>query len=88
MLYKNYSMKDYICPDGMSFWELGKIQRGFTMGERYYQCVQLNNFPASLDDQLIGELTELDMDLILTISIRPYMTQDAATMIKRQIASI
>ncbi|MDE5978389.1 MAG: hypothetical protein K2G70_08015 [Turicibacter sp.] len=88
MLYKNYSMKDYICPDGMSFWELGKIQRGFTMGERYYQCVQLNNFPASLDDQLIGELTELDMDLILTISIRPYITQDAATMIKRQIASM
>lgn len=83
-VYKNYSLKDYICPDGLSFKDSDKFQ----MGDRIYQCLLINNFPALLDDQMIGEISELNIDLILTISIRPYNTNDATTMLKRQITDM
>ena len=82
--HSNLSIKDYICPDGFDFTWKDK----FMFGNRYAQCLHLTNFPAILDDKVIGEIAELDMDMIITISISPYASQDAIKMIKRQITDM
>lgn len=81
---KNISLKDYICPDGICFDPSDHIQ----MGKGYYQCLLLNDFPNSISDELIGAFAELDMDMVITISINPYHTDDAALLIKRQLNSM
>lgn len=77
------STKDQIAP--MSF-EFSRNQG--MVGEQYFQATLLTNFPSRIKDDILTELTELDMKMILTLNLKSIAPDKAIRLINRQITGM
>lgn len=77
------STKDRIAP--MSF-EFSRNQG--MVGDQYFQATLLTNFPSRIKDDILTELTELDMKMILTLNLKSIAPDKAIRLINRQITGM
>lgn len=77
------STKDQIAP--MSF-EFSRNQG--MVGDQYFQATLLTNFPSRIKDDILTELTELDMKMILTLNLKSIAPDKAIRLINRQITGM
>ena len=78
------SSKDYVAPSYFFF----KPKDYFMIEDTYHRCMYLNNLPASLSDDLIMELTDVEFPVIFTMNIQPVAQEKAIKLIKRQITGM
>lgn len=69
---KGHSFKDYICPDTFEF-----KSDYFQMGERYGRVLFLREYASYVEDVIVPELTALNRNLMLSISMNPIATDKA-----------
>lgn len=81
--FKRKADRAYCCPDYFEF-----KTNYFMFGSKYARCVFVKDYPASLQDNLITELSETDLSLIITTNIFPIDTYKALRTVNRQITSM
>lgn len=77
--FKRKADRAYCCPDYFEF-----KTNYFMFGSKYARCVFVKDYPASLQDNLITELSETDLSLIITTNIFPIDTYKALRTVNRQ----
>lgn len=75
--------KDHIAPMSFEF----KRNHGM-VGDQYFQALLLTNFPSRIKDDILTELTELDMKMILTLNLKSIAPDKAIRLINRQITGM
>jgi type IV secretory pathway VirB4 component len=75
--------KDQIAPMSFEF----KRNQG-RVGDQYFQSTLLTNFPSRIKDDILTELTELDMKMILTLNLQSIAPDKAIRLINRQITGM
>lgn len=77
------STKDQIAPISFEF----SRNQGM-VGDQYFQATLLTNFPSRIKDDILTELTELDMKMILTLNLKSIAPDKAIRLINRQITGM
>lgn len=75
--------KDQIAPISFEF----KRNQGMA-GDQYFQSTLLTNFPSRIKDDILTELTELNMKMILTLNLKSIAPDEAIRLINRQITGM
>lgn len=78
------SSKDYVAPSSFSF----KHKDYFMIEKTYYRCMFINNLPASLSDEFIGEISDCEFPVITTLNIQPVAQDKALRIVKKQITGM
>lgn len=74
--------KAYIAPNSFDFTEKNK----FSFGDYYGQVLYLRELPAELSDKIISELSDLPIDMHITLHINNVDQGKALELVRRQIA--
>ncbi len=74
---KGHSFKDYICPDTFTF-----QKDYFEMGNKFGRVLFLKDYATFIKDEMVAELTDLNKNLMLSIDIKPYTTEEAIKMVE------
>lgn len=72
MRMKGHSFKDYISPDSFEFKD-----DYFKMGDRYGKIIFLRDYASFIRDDIVAELTSLNRNMMLSISVLPIPTDEA-----------
>lgn len=78
------SSKDYIAPSSFDF---GKASY-FQIEEEYYRCLFLNNLPASLSDDFLSKLVDVEFPLITNLNIQPVAQDKALRLVRKQLTGM
>lgn len=78
------SSKDYIAPSSFDF---GKSNY-FKIEDEYYRCMFLNNLPASLSDDFLAKLVDVEFPLITNINIQPVAQDKALRLVRKQLTGM
>lgn len=77
------STKDQIAPMSFEF----KRNQGM-IGDQYFQSTLLTNLPSRIKDDILTELTELNMKMILTLNLKSLAPDQAIRLINRQLTKM
>ena len=77
------SSKDYIAPSYMEF-----KPKYFRIEDGYYRCLYLNNFPASLQDEFLADVTDNTFPMTASLSIQPVAQDRALKVVRHQLTGI
>lgn len=77
------SINDMIAPDSFEF-----KKDYFIMGDRYARVIFIRKLPSFLNDSLLTELTDLNINIMLSINIKPVDPEKAVKLIKNQITGM
>ena len=72
MRMKGHSFKDYISPDCFEFKD-----DYFKMGDRYGKVIFLRDYASFIRDDIVAELTSLNRNMMLSISVLPIPNDEA-----------
>lgn len=74
------SMKDYICPDGMTF-SFSNLQ----LGEKKGQALFIMDFPATMSDRFVMQLTDVSFDVRFCLTTKPLLMHDGIKLVNKSI---
>lgn len=74
------STKDFIAPQSFKF-----LKNTFEIGNEYASCLYIGNWPNSLSDKFVSELTANKFDMITTININPIESSIALKTVRHQL---
>lgn len=77
--------KDYIAPSSFTFFDEGNINT-YRFGNKYGQTVFLKNYPPKITDELLTEISNLPINLTISVHINPVDREEAFTYVNTQIA--
>lgn len=80
---KGHSFKDYICPDSFEF-----KKDHFVMGGKYGRVLFLKEYASYIKDSMIAELTELGVNLMLSIDVIPVPTDEAVREMQNKLLGV
>ena len=75
---KGEDFKKYILPKSLEF-----MKDKFKIGDKYGRVLFLKNYPTGLKDIMIGEITALNRNLMLSIDIQPYSKEKGIRMTEK-----
>lgn len=75
--------KDYIAPTFFQF-----EPRYFKIEDEYYRCMFLNNLPASLQDEILFDLTDNNFPVTISLAIEPVAQDKAFDIVQKQLTAI
>jgi len=78
-----YDFKDSICPSAISF-----HPGYFTMGEKFGRVLFVSDYASSLKDEFIKDLTDMPLDMMLSIDILPAPTSEAVKEVSTQVLAL
>ena len=78
-----HDFKDYICPDSIEF-----KSRHFCIGDKYGRVLFLKDYASFVKDRMIAELTDLPVNLMLSIDILPVSTDEAVKEMQNRILAV
>jgi len=78
------SAKDYIAPPGFEF----SGSKHFRVGDQYCRCMYLTNLPASISDELLYSLYNVDFPVTINMSYQPVAQDKGLRIVKKQLAGI
>lgn len=78
------SSKDYIAPSSFDF---GKSSY-FKIEDEYYKCLFLNNLPASLSDDFLAKLVDVEFPLITNLNIQSVAQDKALRLVRKQLTGM
>ncbi len=81
--FKRRADRAYCCPDYFEF-----KSNYFMFGTKYARCVFIKDFPSSLQDHLLTDLTDTNLSIIVTTNIAQVDTYKALKMVNRQITAM
>lgn len=74
------TINDYLAPDSFEF-----KKDHIMLGNRYARAVFIRSLPSFINDSILTELTDLNFNMMLTMSIKPIDPDGAVKLIKNQI---
>ncbi|MEG0614137.1 MAG: PrgI family protein [Oscillospiraceae bacterium] len=77
------SSKDYIAPTSFHF-----EKKHFTIDDNYYRCMFVSNMPASLSDEFLKDVVDVEFPLITTLNIQPVAQDKALKIVKHQLTGM
>ncbi|MDD2483682.1 MAG: ATP-binding protein [Eubacteriales bacterium] len=77
------SIKDAIAPDGLEY-----KRDHFMIGNQYAQVLYIKELPTFLSDQILTDLTDLRMNLMLSVHLRPLEPDQALKLVRKKITSM
>lgn len=83
LLESSLTTKDFVSPSSFNFKD-SKTQ--FEMGDVVGQVLFIKDFPADLSDLLISDLSDLPVDMVITLHIKSVEQDKAITVVKQQIS--
>lgn len=78
-----HDFKDYICPDSIEF-----KSKHFCIGDKYGRVLFLKDYASFVKDRMIAELTDLPVNLMLSIDILPVSTDEAVKEMQNRILAV
>ncbi|MDB1688338.1 DUF87 domain-containing protein [Enterococcus casseliflavus] len=78
--------KDLIAPGYLDFKKSGKID--FQMDEHFGQVLYLRDFPRNLSDHMCKELTESEMEMVITIHASPYSISQTTKKLRTEATNL
>lgn len=82
LVYSNLTTKQAIAPAGLDFTDSKK----FKIGDKFGQVSYIRDLPAEMSDKLISELTDLPIDLTVTLHIDKVDHAKALERVRQQLA--
>ena len=73
---------DYLAPDSLSF----TSKNTFSLGSQYAQVLVAKEYDQNLTDQVLDALTELQMEMVITLHVRIMDHSEALKMVQQKIA--
>lgn len=86
LLESSLTTKACIAPDSFDFTDKDMFSFGSHTGEHYGQVLFLRDLPAELSDKIISELSDLPIDMNITLHITNVEQGKALELVRRQIA--
>ncbi len=77
------SAKDYIAPTSFNF-----SNKHFQIGEDFYRVLYLSNLPASLSDEFLYSVYNVDFPLTVSMNVQPIAQARGLKIVKRQLTGI
>ncbi|MEG2813142.1 MAG: PrgI family protein, partial [Oscillospiraceae bacterium] len=77
------SSKDYIAPSSFHF-----DKSHFNIEDNFYRCVFVSNIPASLSDEFLADLVNVDFPIITTLNIQPVAQEKALKIVRHQLTGM
>ena len=81
LLESNLTTKDFIAPNSMDF----SSKTAYEFDDYYGQTLVLADYPATMSDKFISELSDLPIDLNITLHIRSVDQSEALELVKKKI---
>lgn len=81
LLETNLRTKDFLAPEYMSF----ESKSAYECDGHFGQTLIIADFPATMSDKFISELSDLPIDLDITIHARPVEKNEALELVKKKI---
>ncbi|WP_429960866.1 VirB4-like conjugal transfer ATPase, CD1110 family [Enterococcus sp. AZ012] len=78
--------KDLIAPGYLDFKKSGKID--FQMDDHFGQVLYLRDFPRNLSDHMCKELTESEMEMVITIHASPYSISQTTKKLRTEATNL
>lgn len=82
LIYSNLQTKDVVAPTSLDF--SGK--RTFEIGSYYGEVLQLRDLPSTMSDQLLSLISDLPIDLVVTMHLEKVEQGKALENVKKKIA--
>lgn len=87
LLGQALTTKDFVSPwsidaSGRDYVGLGSVE------DRFWQCLILRNLPPWMSDRVLKELSEIPLDLTVSLHFEPLDQSEGLKLVKRQIASM
>lgn len=80
------STKDLIAPGYLDFKKSGKID--FQVDDNFGQVLYLRDFPRNLSDHMCKELTEAEMEMVITIHASPYSISQTTKKLRTEATNL
>lgn len=80
---KRKADRAFACPDYFEF-----KPTYFMFNDKYARCVFIKEFPSSLNDELLTDLSDSNLNIMTTVNIAPIDTYKSLTMVNHQITSM
>lgn len=80
---KRKADRAFSCPDYFEF-----KPTYFMFNDKYARCVFIKEFPSSLNDELLTDLSDSNLNIMTTVNIAPIDTYKSLTMVNHQITSM
>lgn len=77
------SSKDYIAPSSFLF-----TKNHFCIEDTYYRCIFISNMPASLSDEFLGDLVNVEFPMTTTINIQPVAQDKGLKIVRHQLTGM
>lgn len=87
LIGSNLSTKDFLCPWMIDFTNPKRVLIS-SDHDTFYQVLCLRDLPNWLSDRLIKELSEVPIDMTISLHVRPIDQAEGLNMVKRQIVGM
>lgn len=76
--------KDYIAPISC------EIKKNYFVidGDKYYCCMTISKLPEEIADEFLGDITNMEFNMMATVSAKPIALEKAIRMVKDKISSL